>query len=83
MAGYARPRHMPPVKEASHIGLPLVLKATVKRIAPSGKVIADRSRRPRESATRPPTSKPIDAGVPVIKVNAVIITAEYSRTSRK
>jgi hypothetical protein len=40
-------------------------------------------RRPRTSASRPPTMRPSPAGVAVMSVNIAIVLASKSRTSRR
>ena len=80
-AGYETPRHKPPAIATSHIAAPDVANDDASKIAPNGTMVAPNTRRPLSSATRPPRTRPIDAGEEVATVNNATSVAEYPRVS--
>ena len=81
IAGYDTPNASPPAMATIHIVVPDVLNDSANKNAPTGTIVAPSMRRPRSSAMRPPTMRPIEAGALVATVNNATSAAEYPRSS--
>ena len=67
----------------AHIAIPDVANDKPSSNTPIGTMVEPRTRRPRSSATRPPSTSPIDAGEEVATVKSATIVAEKPRVSFK